>query len=203
MLESLFVFLQSLNAFWIYAIIFFIAYIENIFPPSPSDLIIVAGGYLVGVGQIDFFPALLIATLGSTTGFMTMYQIGDWFGLKIIETGKLKFLPLDNIHKVERWFRHYGYWLLVVNRFLSGTRAVVGFFAGMSEVTFVPTAILCFISALIWNAILIYSGTLLGKNWERIGIYLSTYSQIVTVLIITGIIVGILFWYKKRNKKND
>ena len=201
MIESLFLFLQSLDPLWVYVAIFAIAYIENILPPSPSDIIIVAGGYLVGIGKIDFYPALLIATLGSTTGFMTMYKIGDWFGLSIVEKGKIKFLPLDAIHKIEEWFRHYGYWLIVVNRFLSGTRGVVGFFAGMSEVKFLPTAILCFVSALVWNWILVYTGTILGENLEAIGFYLSTYSQFVTTLIVTGIIVGIIYWFYRRSNK--
>jgi len=200
-METIITYLQQLNPVLVYGTIFLIAYIENLFPPSPSDIMIVAGGYLVGIGHIDFWTALFIATLGSTTGFMTMYQIGDWFGDRIIETGKIKFLPLDAIHKVENWFRKYGYWLIVVNRFLSGTRAVVGFFAGMSEVKFVPTAILCFISALAWNAILVYAGTLLGENWESIGLYLSTYSQIVTALIITGVVVVIFIWVRRRMNK--
>ncbi|MBW7887056.1 MAG: DedA family protein [Bacteroidetes bacterium] len=164
---------------------------------------IVAGGYLIGIEHIDFTSALLIATLGSTAGFMTMYKIGDWFGLRIIETQKIKFLPLDSIHKVEKWFRHYGYWLIIINRFLSGTRAVVGFFAGMAEVKFIPTAILCFFSALLWNGILFYSGTLLGKNWNLIENYISTYSKIVTVIVITIISLLALLWLKKRNEKRD
>lgn len=202
-MESTITYLQQLSPIWVYAAIFFIAYIENIFPPSPSDVMIVAGGYLVGIGNIDFTSALIVATIGSTTGFMSMYKIGDWFGLRIIETGKIKFLPLDSVHKVESWFRKYGYWLIIANRFLSGTRAVVGFFAGMAEVKFLPTTILCFISALIWNAILIYAGTLVGANWESIGVYLTTYSQIVTALIVIAVGVGIFFWYQRKGKKND
>lgn len=202
-MESIITYLQELSPIWVYVAIFLIAYIENIFPPSPSDVMIVAGGYLVGIGHIDFFTTLIIATIGSTTGFMTMYQIGDWFGLKIIEKRKIKFLPLDSIHKVEAWFRQYGYWLIVINRFLSGTRAIVGFFAGMAEVKFVPTAILCFVSALLWNWILVYAGTLLGENYESIGFYLSTYSQIVTALVVTAIIIGVIVWYKRRGNKND
>jgi membrane protein DedA with SNARE-associated domain len=182
--------------------IFLIAYIENIFPPSPSDVMIVAGGYLIGIGHIDFATALLVSTLGSTTGFMTMYKVGDWFGLRIIETGKIKFLPLDSVHKVETWFRHYGYWLIVINRFLTGTRAVVGFFAGMAEVKFIPTAILCFVSAMIWNCILLYTGTLLGENWGSIGFYLNAYSQIVTSLVVIAAIVLFFLWRNRRGKKN-
>ena len=201
-METIISSLQHLNPLWVYVSIFFIAYIENIFPPSPSDVMIVAGGYLVGLEHIGFLPTLIVATIGSTTGFMTMYQIGDWFGLSIIEKKKIKFLPLDSVHKVEAWFRKYGYWLIIANRFLSGTRAIVGFFAGMAEVKFIPTAILCFFSALIWNGILIYVGTLLGENWESIGFYLSTYSQIVTVLIATIVLIGLILWYKIKNKKN-
>lgn len=202
-MEAIIHYLQNLSPLLVYAAIFLIAYVENIFPPSPSDVMIVAGGYLVGIGNIDFTTTLLIATLGSTTGFMTMYKIGDWFGLRIIETGKIKFLPLDSVHKVESWFRKYGYWLIVANRFLSGTRAVVGFFAGMAEVKFIPTTVLCFVSALIWNAILIYAGTLVGENWESIGTYLTTYSQIVTGLIVIAVIAGIFLWLKRKEKKND
>lgn len=201
-MESLITYLQQLDPVWVYASIFFIAYIENIFPPSPSDVMIVAGGYLIGIGHIDLVTSLLIATLGSTTGFMTMYKIGDWFGVRIIEQGKIKFLPLDSVHTVERWFRQYGYWLIVINRFLSGTRAVVGFFAGMAEVRFVPTAILCFVSAMLWNGILLYAGTLLGQNWEEIGSYLTTYSQIVTALIVTALAIVGIVWYKRKGKSN-
>jgi len=201
-LEALITYLQQLDPLWVYATIFLIAYIENIFPPSPSDVIIVAGGYLIGIGHIEFVTALIVSTLGSTTGFMTMYQIGDWFGLKIIEKGKIKFLPLESVHKVESWFRHYGYWLIIINRFLSGTRAVVGFFAGMAEVRFLPTAILCFVSALAWNGILLYAGTLVGENWEVIGFYLTTYSQIVTALIIAAVLLLTFIWLRRKGKRN-
>lgn len=197
-METLVAYLEQIGPLWVYFAIFMIAFIENIFPPSPSDVLIVAGGYLVGIGHIDFITTLLIATAGSTTGFMSMYKIGDWFGLKIIETGKIKFLPLDSIHRVEAWFRRYGYWLIIVNRFLTGTRAIVGFFAGMSEVKFWPTSILCFVSALLWNGILIYAGTILGENWDSIGLYLTAYSQIVIVILVTGILISIILWYHRK-----
>lgn len=202
-MESLITFLQQLDPIWVYASIFLIAYIENIFPPSPSDVMIVAGGYLIGIGHIDLFTSLFISTLGSTTGFMTMYKIGDWFGLRIIEQGKIKFLPLESVHKVEQWFRQYGYWLIVINRFLSGTRAVVGFFAGMAEVKFIPTAILCFVSAMLWNGILLYAGTLLGKNWEQIGSYLTAYSQVVTGIIVIAIATMFYYWRKRKERNSD
>ncbi len=204
MLETTIHFLQSLNPIWVYCIIFAIAYIENIFPPSPSDMVIVFGGSLIGIGTIGFFPALFITTLGSTLGFMTMYKIGEWTGVSVIEKRKFKFLPIESIHKVEKWFQKYGYWLIVVNRFLSGTRAVVSFFAGVSQLNLLITTILCFFSALVWNGILLYAGTLLGNNWENIETYFSTYSTTVTIIIILIIVVWLVrYFIKKRKKTNE
>jgi membrane protein DedA with SNARE-associated domain len=200
--QSLVQSLQSLNPFWIYVSLFSIAFIENIFPPSPSDIIIVFGGSLIGLGRIDFIPALLISTAGSTLGFMAMYKVGDWFGLSIIERRRIKFLPIDNVHKIEQWFRKYGYWIIVINRFLSGTRAVISFVAGLAELNLLWTTVLCFVSALVWNAILISFGELLGQNWQLIGLYLSSYSQIVTIVVIFITVVWIGLWLYKRSRNN-
>ncbi len=193
--------IQTLDPLWVYVVVFAFAYIENIFPPSPSDAAIVVAGSLVALGRVGFVETLLIATLGSTIGFVTMYKAGDWFGVKILEQGKIKFIPHDLVKKVEAWFQKYGYWIIVVNRFLSGTRAVVSFFAGMSELNLVRTTALCFISALVWNAALMAGGFTLGKNWRRLGFYLSTYSKTVTALLVVVAAVWLVSLYFKNRKK--
>lgn len=127
-----------------------------------------------------------------------MYGIGAWFGRRILETGRLRFISLDTLHKAEAWFGRYGYWLIVLNRFLAGTRAIVAFFAGISTLDFKKTLVLSAISALVWNSILIYSGYALGRNWEKVGLYLSTYSQVVTALLLLVVIVLVVRWLSKR-----
>lgn len=196
-------FIQSLGHLsdvWIYAAIFFIAYLENIFPPSPSDMVVVFGGSLAGLGQVHLLGALAAATLGSTLGFTTMFAIGRWFGVKILESGRLSFLPKEGVEKVERWFQKYGYGIIVANRFLAGTRAIISFFAGLSHLRFIYTLILSFLSALLWNTILILAGNYLGKNWEKIGVYLTTYSQTVTALIIIVALFLIGRYFYRRSK---
>jgi len=201
-LESVVHMLAGLSPALIYTVLFAISYIENVFPPSPSDVIVVFGGYLAGLGTIDIWSALALTTAGSAFGFLTMYKVGDWFGQSIVEQRRFSFLPTESIHKVEEWFRKYGYWIIVVNRFLSGTRAVVSFFAGLSKLEVVRTTSLCAISALAWNWIMLYSGSLLGKNWNSIALYLSTYSQIITGLVITAFAVWGIRWLYLRGKNN-
>ncbi|MGB2959457.1 MAG: DedA family protein [Bacteroidota bacterium] len=191
----------SLSPALILLVVFCIAFIENVFPPSPSDIMIVAAGSLVGAGTLGFVETLLISTAGSTLGFVTMYKIGDWFGDHILEEGKIKFIPVGSVKKVEGWFRRYGYWIIVANRFLAGTRAVVSFFAGVSELNLPVTTLLCLISALAWNSILVSGGYLLGHNWERITFYLTSYTQIVTGLVIVVALLLIAKYLYKRNNR--
>ncbi len=132
-----------------------------------------------------------------------MYKIGDWFGDRILEVGKIRFIPIENVHKVEAWFRHYGYWVIIANRFLAGTRAVVSFFAGMSELSLFRTTVLSFLSAMVWNSILLLSGKALGENWSEILVYLETYSKVVTSILVVGVLIFVArYFYKKRNTNN-
>jgi membrane protein DedA with SNARE-associated domain len=194
--------LSQLDPLWIYLTILIIAYIENLFPPAPSDILVVFGGALAAMGKGHFVLAILAGTIGGTLGFMTMFWIGKWFGRKILEQGKIKFVKLEQLHIVEKWFRHYGFWVIVGNRFLTGTRAVVSFFAGISELNFISTSLLSFISSLMWYSILVYLGNSLGHNWERIGEYLATYSYLITgIFIMIALIIVVRFLILKKNNR--
>ncbi len=192
--------LSTWNPLWIYVAVAVFCFVENIFPPAPSDMLVVACGSFIGFGSVNFTLALVLAAIGSTVGFVTMYKIGDWFGLKIVERGKLRFIPVAQVRKVERWFQQYGYVIIVANRFLSGTRAVVSFFAGLSELSLPKTIVLSFISALAWNAILLYAGKELGENWRDLSQYLQLYSRAITsaLILILLIVVGRYLYTKKR-----
>lgn len=191
--------LSNLNPIWVYIIVASAAYIENLFPPFPSDVIVVAAGSIVALGRADLIITLGFATAGGTFGFISMYLVGNWFGDKIVEKKKIKFIPLDQVHKAEAWFKRYGYTLIVANRFLAGTRAVVSFFAGMSDLILWKTIVLCFASSLVWNLLLLSAGKTLGNNWQDVLYYLEGYSTIVTTVIILVVLLLIGRYFYKRS----
>lgn len=200
MFESILDQISTYPPFWIYAVLFFFSFIENVFPPSPSDLVVLVGGTLVSTGVIHFIPTLVFTTLGSIIGFMVLYYLGSAVDKKVIHSGKLKFIPVDAVDKVEAWFKRYGYWVILANRFLPGTRAVISFFAGLSHLRVEKTVLLATISAFAWNAIILYLGILFGDNVHVVDGYLSTYSNIViaiTVVIILFLIIRNILKKKK------
>jgi membrane protein DedA with SNARE-associated domain len=149
---------------------------------------------------VEFVPLVLVATVGSVTGFGVMFWLGYVFGVRIVDAGRLRILPLDAIQTVERWFQRYGYWVIVANRFLSGTRAVISFVAGMSKLSFPVTLLLCAISALVWNTLLVTVGWSVGQNWREIAHWLQVYGTLVTVVLI-GLAGGWLAWRMWRARR--
>jgi membrane protein DedA with SNARE-associated domain len=203
MIESILTQFSNLTPFWIYMTVFFFAYIENIFPPSPSDIVLVVGASLIGTGVVSFLPIFLAATAGSLAGFLTAFIIGWQFDKKLIHSGKLKFINIESIDKVETAFRKWGYYLIVANRFLPGTRAVISFFAGMSRLNVNKTTILSLISSAVWNLILIYLGITFGKNIDLIDSYLKTYSTIIWVIIAIVILFFAIRYFIIKRKKSS
>lgn len=198
MIESLIAFLQSLPPFGVLGVTFFIAYVENIFPPSPSDVLLVFIGTLVGLGTVGFVETTLAATIGSVAGFTTAYLVGRRYGHTLVGTKWIPFVDVQTIEKVEHWFDKYHGWIIVANRFMAGTRAVVSFAAGIVRMPLPRTILYCTISAALWNGALVFIGKLAGQNWKVVEPYLSAYGWVVTAIMV----VAGLFWYiRKRSKQ--
>lgn len=202
MLQEILAYISTLDPAVIYLVLFFFAFIENIFPPSPSDVVLIIGATLIANSPVGFFPVLLLTSVGSAAGFIVMYYIGEFLGEKLVRKGKLKFLKQDSLDKTDNWFSLYGYNLILINRFMPGTRAVISFFCGVHRLKPAKTFLYAALSSLVWNAILISLGVALGNNIELIDKYLGTYSNIA--LAITAIVIAFIlykFWKKKKSKQ--
>ncbi|MGE5352580.1 MAG: DedA family protein [Acidobacteriota bacterium] len=205
MIEDIIAYISNLSPFWVYITLFFFSFIENVFPPSPSDVVVIFGASLITGGDqhIGFIPVLLITSLGSSAGFMLMYYVGMTLGEKAIRHKNLKFISPEAIAKTDAWFKKYGNKLILFNRFMPGTRSVISFFAGFSELDAKKTFIYATISAFAWNVIIIWLGVILGNNIEAIDKYLAIYSNAViglTLLVVLAIVIRQILLKQKRQK---
>ncbi|NOX18599.1 MAG: DedA family protein [Chlorobi bacterium] len=202
MIESILHYIGTLDIVWVYVILFFFAFIENVFPPSPSDVVVIIGATLIADHSVGFIPVLFITSIGSALGFILMYYVGFVFGEKVIRMGKLKFISQESLDKADEWFSKYGYYLILANRFLPGTRSVISFFTGLHELNVLKTFVYALISAFLWNLVIVTLGMKLGQNVELIDQYLSAYSTVI--LAVTGFII-IFFaakYFIKKKREN-
>lgn len=200
MLEEILVYMGQVDVVYLYLILFFFAFIENVFPPSPSDVVVIVGASLIATTTMGYFPVLILTSIASALGFILMYYLGYFLSEKILRKGKFKFLTKEDLQKTDQWFAKYGFKLILANRFLPGTRSVISFFSGVHELNVGRTFLYSSISAFAWNAIIIYLGMTVGNNVEMIDYYLTTYSKIIIGITIVAVLIWVVTYFLKRKK---
>lgn len=179
---------------WAYLVILVVTYVENVAPPIPGDLVVVIGGYLAGVGTLDFALVVLLSSIGGLAGFMTMVVLGERLGNSRLASGRL---PNQHIAKVQAWLLRWGYVVIAANRFLSGARSVISLAVGMAGMAKGPTACYALASALAWTFLITLLGYYVGGNWEIVADYLRQYGRIVFGLVLFALAVQVWRVYRK------
>lgn len=192
----------------IYMVFFLVAYIENVVPPIPGDVLVAFGGYLAAESVIGLMPVFVLTTIASVIGFMTMYWLGSHWGAQIEKQKErfwmMRFIPLKYMNKVREWMGRWGLGVVMANRFLAGTRSVISLTAGISHTAVWGTILSSTISSLLWNAILLGFGWIVHENWQVIGEYLSIYGRIILALITAFIIIRLLMsYYRKKSTSSQ
>lgn len=189
--------------------VFLLIAIENIFPPIPSEVILLFGGFMTTYTNLSIPLMVIAATLGSLLGAIFLYYIGKLLNkerLKRIVSGKIgKILRIkyEDIDKADEWFDKKGNKTVFFCRFIPIVRSLISIPAGMSEMSMSKFLIYTITGSAIWNTVLIVVGSIVGENWTNILGIFENYSHIVLILLIIAFIVFVFwFYYKKSKKKN-
>ena len=130
--------LSIMNQFGYIGVLLLIA-IENVFPPIPSEVILLFGGFMTTYTELNVIGMIIFSTLGSLIGAIVLYYIGKILNkerLKKIVSGKVgKILRLKNedIEKADHWFDTKGNKTVFFCRFIPIVRSLISIPAGMSE----------------------------------------------------------------------
>lgn len=178
----------------LYVVLAAASLLENLLPMLPGDLIVVLGGYLSGIGKLDPVLAYGVVNLGSWAGFMVFYYVGRRLGRSALKVYLLTEYPHRGINRAEQWFLRYGWWMVLANRFLAGTRSAVSLFAGYAGLAVRLTAALSLLSCLGWNALLVTGGWWVGDEWERLVDWLELYNRILLAGVALAAGAWLLWW---------
>lgn len=189
--------------------VFLLIAIENIFPPIPSEVILVFGGFMTTYTSLNIPIMILAATLGSLLGAIVLYYIGKIFNkerLKRIVNGKIgKVLRLkaSDIEKADKWFDTKGNKTVFFCRFIPIVRSLISIPAGMSEMPMQKFLLYTISGSLMWNTVLIIVGSIVGDKWETIVGYLDNFSNIILIILVIIFVVAMYYWFVIRKKKQS
>ena len=154
--------------------VFLLILLENIFPPIPSELILLFGGFMTTYTKLNIIGMIISSTLGSLIGALLLYKIGTIFSkekLKILISGKLgRVLKLKNsdIDNANKWFTNEGKKTVFFGRFIPLIRSIISIPAGINKMNISKFITYTLLGSVIWNLVLIILGHIVGRNWKAI-----------------------------------
>ena len=187
--------------------IFFLIFIENIFPPIPSEVVLLFGGFMTTYSKLNLFGMVIFSTLGSTVGAIVLYYIGKILNKERLKKlvsgkiGKILHLKASDIEKADKWFDTKGNKTVFFCRFIPVVRSLISIPAGMSEMIMSKFLIYTITGSLIWNTVLLFVGSKVGENWKKIEQMMSQYSHIILIILIIAFIGFVIYHFSKKKKK--
>ena len=172
------------------------AAVENLFPPVPSDVVVVAGGILADRGMLDIRLVFVVAWASNLLLALGVYVAARRFGGGIFATrwGRWLLRPAQ-LERMSLFYEDYGTLTILVSRFFPVFRVLVPAFAGISRLGFWRTAIPLAIASAAWYAALVFGGVLASRNVPRIVNALTTINTTAAVVaLVLGVTLAWLWW---------
>jgi membrane protein DedA with SNARE-associated domain len=200
MQDAIFALMQQFGYLAVSALIF----LENVFPPIPSELILPLAGFFSNAGALWLPLAILAATAGSLAGAYVLYAVGT--GLderrmeKILSSRPARLLGFEkgDVQAAFGWFETKGAKTVFICRCVPVVRSLISIPAGMSRMGILKFSAMTFAGSLIWNAILCALGYLAGDAWQNAASGAASVIDHVTSIVLAAIAVAALFWFAKR-----
>lgn len=180
-------------------------FLDNVFPPIPSEIIMPSAGFTASQGQLVLTGVIIAGSLGSLIAAAVLYWIGrkishDTLFKYIDRYGKYLFIKSVDVKKSLDWFEKYGHRIVFFGRMIPAVRSLISIPAGMSRMPFWKFMTYSALGTIIWTTFLACVGYYFGNNTEMMHQIFSQVSYII-LIIIAVIIFWVLYRRQQRKKK--
>ena len=184
--------------------IVFLMFLENVFPPIPSEVIMPLAGFLVAEGKENFAGVVIAGMVGSLLGALPLYYAGYLLGEERLKAfadkhGRWLTLSRDDLERAKKWFDQYGKLAVLICRLVPGIRSLISIPAGIAKMNMAAFLFYSSVDAGVWTALLAYAGYILGAKFETVGEYLNPASYVVFAVILLMYFVRVFNESRKKH----
>lgn len=193
-------FINQFGYFAVGALIF----IENIFPPIPSEVILPLSGFFTTTTDMVLPLVIISATAGSVFGAYILYGIGWVLSrerlMRFFETRPMRLLGFkgSDITNAIDWFDRKGQATVLICRCIPVVRSLISIPAGTARMNPVKFTLFTLVGSAVWNTVLCSLGAAAGSAWMQVSEQAEWVSSIVKYVIIALVVVVAIFWIVKR-----
>ncbi|MCQ4161419.1 DedA family protein [Roseomonas sp. GC11] len=176
-------------------------FLENVFPPIPSEVIMPLAGFAAAEGRMSLAAAILAGGAGTLLGNGVWYEAaraigsarlrplaaryGRWFGASPAE-----------MDRAEATLRRYGPIALFFGRLLPAVRTLISVPAGLARIPRPVFYLWSGLGGLLWTSLLAAAGYLLRDQYDQVENALEPFSYIVL-----GGVLGSYLWHLWRSRQ--
>jgi membrane protein DedA with SNARE-associated domain len=183
--------------------IIFLMFLENLFPPIPSEVIMPLAGFGAADGKYHIALVVLAGLAGTMLGALFWYGIARRIGDKRLRRwadrhGRWITLSGRDIAKLEYWFCRHGTWAVPLAHLIPGLRTLISIPAGVFAMPLPRFLILTAIGAGIWTGALAAAGYLLGDRFEGVEKYMGPVSTAIIGALVLAYIWRVIRFKPER-----
>lgn len=177
----------------------FLMFLETVFPPIPSEVIMPVAGLSAARGTMSLWGVIASGTAGAMLGNYFWYLAARVIGIErfrpfIQRFGRFLTLDWAEIEKAERLFGTRGWAIVFFGRMLPTLRSLISIPAGLLDMRLSTFVIWSTIGTAIWTSLLAAAGYMLGKRFAEIETIIGPLSIAIIVVIAIGYVWRLIRW---------
>jgi membrane-associated protein len=182
-----------------YGILFLIIFAETGFvvtPFLPGDSLLFAAGAFAAIGSLNIWLMVGLLIIAAILGDTVNYWIGHFFGQKIVDNPKIKFVNQDHIDKTEEFYKKHGGKTIILARFVPIVRTFAPFVAGVGKMNYSQFVLYNVVGGVIWVSLFSSAGFFFG-NMPAVK---HNFSLVVFGIIGVSLLPMVWEWWKAKRK---
>ena len=182
--------------------VFLLMFLETVFPPIPSEVIMPVAGLRAAQGPLNLAGVIGAGSAGAMVGNFFWYLLARVIGMKrfhpfINRHGRWLTMDWGDVEKAERLFGRFGGVVVGIGRVLPTVRSVVSIPAGLLHMRLKTFLIWSTVGTVAWSSGLAVAGFLLGRRFDRIEEVVWPLSTVVIGAIVLMYVWRQLTWRRR------
>jgi len=169
----------------------FLMFLETIFPPIPSEVIMPVAGVAAAQGKLGFIPVVASGTAGAMLGNTVWYLAARALGVErlkpvIRDYGRWLTISWPEVQRAQRWFALHGMAFVLLGRLVPTIRSLVSVPAGLLKLRFRTFFIASLVGTAVWTTVLAGAGYKLQENVSEVGRMIGPVSNAILIVLAAG-----------------
>ena len=186
-----------------YLAVAFLMFLETVFPPIPSEIIMSVAGVYAAKGAMTLPGVIASGTAGAMLGNTFWYLLARALGLHrfkplVDRWGRWLTMDWTEVEHGEHWFRRHDWLFVWLGRMVPTIRSLVSIPAGLAKMSLSRFFFWSTIGTAGWTALLAIAGYLLKSRYGQVDHYIGPVSLAVVAALILYYFWRVVTWRPSR-----